>query len=132
MSKDQAAAEEEKTEVKDGPDMDDGVVEIELDGRVHKLTPTMEACVKISQFAGGGAMAIQKCDFLDMDVICKIIEVGVGFNPKQAQMIPKAVYEAGVMKCAGYCIEFVTIINNGGKRPTKREVEEESDPLPER
>lgn len=121
---------EAETEVKDGPGLEDAVVEIELDGRTHKLVPSMNACLGISDIDGGGAMAAMRCERLDLRTICKVIELGVGFNPRQAQMIPEAVYKAGVMKCAGPCIEFINIVNNGGKR-LKDDEPEDDDPLAE-
>lgn len=98
-----------------------GRVELELDGRQCSLVPSLEACDEISKMAGGLRGAHERCLALNFATIVGIVGVGIEvegnrLNPRQrADMLPKAVYEAGLIDIAAKCIEFIQIIGRGGK-----------------
>lgn len=107
----------------------EGNVEIELDGKPFTLSPTLQACIRISRIGGGLNAAVQRCLALDMDTICEIITAGVGFNPNQAKMVPEAVFKTGLILLSAPCIDFINIIGNGG-RPIEDDEGESDEPDP--
>lgn len=117
------------------PEIGAGDIEIELDGNILYLKPTLSACQRISSMRGGLNASIQKCLEMDFDVICQIISAGLNLNPVQSKMIPEAVFKAGVFDVSAKAIEFISVVGNGG-RPLEdddddgeREGEEPTDPL---
>lgn len=112
------------------PRVGDGRIPFELEGKDYWLEPSLEACLEISKMSGGLGAAVERCRHFHFETICAIIGAGLRpngrpLNPRQRdEMIPKAVYEAGVIGVAGVCIEFLTVIMNGG-RPLPPEDEEE-------
>lgn len=108
-----------------------GNIAITLEGKELELVPTLQACMLISGIAGGLHAAAQRCGMLDMDTICQVIKAGLGLNPRQAQMLPKAAYETGLMSLSGPCIDFINVVGNGGRPlPPEGEEEPDEDPLP--
>ena len=93
----------------------DGDVEIELDGKLHTLKPSLDACIKISRLAGGLNAAVQRCLQLDFDTICEVVIAGLSLNPRQAQQIPAAVFQTGAIQLSAPCIDFINICGNGGR-----------------
>lgn len=111
----------------------EGDVEIELEGKKQILVPSLKACIDISSIAGGLNAAAQRVAMLDFDTICQIIVAGLGLNPRQAQAVPKAVFETGLMALSGPCVDFLNIIGNGGRPIEEEEGEGDGDldpPLP--
>jgi hypothetical protein len=92
-----------------------GFVDIELDGKPLQLKPSLEACIGISNIAGGLNAAVVRCRQLDFDSICQVITLGIGLNQSQRKMVPEAVFRQGLIDLAGPCIEFIHIVANGGK-----------------
>ena len=86
--------------------INDGVVEIELDGKTHELIPSVEACIEISSMAGGINAVVQKINMLNFEVICGVIAAGIQIdgkrlNPRQRdEIVPKAVYNSGLTSVA--------------------------------
>lgn len=116
-----------------GPEVGGGKVAITIDGRPAFLEPSLEACIEISKMAGGLNGAMERCRALHFDTLCMIVGAGLvidgnRLNPRQRQdMLPKAIYEAGTIDIAAACMEFVTIVGNGG-RALSDEGPEEEDP----
>lgn len=114
-------------------DIGGAYVEIELDGKPCRLVPSLEACIEISKMGGGLAGADQRVRSLNFETICAIVGAGIEvdgqkLNPRQkAELLPKAVYEAGIFDVMAKCLEFIALIGNGGKWPSETEVEEEAD-----
>lgn len=92
-----------------------GNIEIELDGEARVMTPSLVACMAISNLAGGLNSAAQRCLQLDMDTICQIVIAGLGLNQNQSKLIPELVYRTGLMQLAGPCVDFINIVGNGGR-----------------
>jgi hypothetical protein len=115
-----------------GPQIGGGRIEIELDGRRCFLVPTLDACVELSQLAGpSGLVSIaERCNRLDFLMICAVIGAaieieGKKLNPGQREkLLPKAIYEAGVVGVAARCVEFITLVMNGGRSPEDEDEEE--------
>lgn len=112
--------------------MGDGRIELELDGKPVALVPTLEACTEISKMAGGLAGAVERCRQLHFETICAVVGAGLEINgirpnpTQRSKFLPKAVYEAGVVGVAAYCMEFITVVSNGG-RPLRSQDEDGDD-----
>ncbi len=97
-----------------------GDVTITLDGKEFTMTPSMEACLAISQMGGGGGAAavIRRCHGLDFETLCDVIALGTGYiSGPQRKLIKEAVYKTGTIPVAADCILFVRTVNNGGQIP---------------
>lgn len=114
-----------------GPQVGGGKVELELDGKTFQLVPSVEACIELSRFPGGLVTLVQRCNQLDFACVVDIVGIGIEMggrrlNPSQREkMLPKAVYEAGVVGVASKCVEFVSLIMNGGRPVEEDEADEE-------
>lgn len=112
-----------------------GDLEIELDGKIVVMRPTLEACTRISAIAGGFNGAVQRCLNMDFSMICEIVAVGIGANPRQREKdVPAAVYKTGVLILSAPCIDFIRIVSNGGRPPLDEDEEVDDiapgEPLP--
>lgn len=107
----------------------EGDVAIMLDEKELFLTPSLGACMAISKLNGGLNAAVQRCLALDMDTICAVIIAGLGLNPTQAQKVPAAVYKTGLISLHGPCIDFISIVGNGGRPLLDEEHEDAPDPM---
>jgi hypothetical protein len=105
-----------------------GELELELDGEVITLTPSLDACMTISRMYGGVTNVIPRLTSFDFDTIVGIIAAGTGRNV--SKVLQEKVYKTGVVNVVSTLIDFVAIVNNGGK-PTdrmKKEGKEEGNP----
>lgn len=115
-----------------GAEVGGGRVELTLDGKPCYLEPSLEACIEVSKLAGGLGGAMDRCRALHFESICAIVGAGIvingsRLNPRQREdLLPKAIYEAGVIGVAAACMEFITIIGRGG-RPAPDDDEDEGD-----
>lgn len=118
-----------------GPIVGGGKVPIILEGKEYFLEPSLEACLELARSPVGLGGLIDRCKAMHFETICMIIGVGLrpngkALNPRQRdQMIPKAVYEAGIIDVAGICMEYLTVILNGGRElPDEEDEEKEEEP----
>jgi hypothetical protein len=118
------------------PQIGGGTINFELDGKTVQLVPSVEACIEISRMAGGLGAAVERCKQLHFETICGIvgaaIEInGARLNPGQREkMLPKAIYEAGIVGIAAICIGFITIVSNGGREVEDDDADEEDGEAP--
>lgn len=96
-------------------------VTFELGGEEVTLKPTFLAASRIPKVFGGYMPAIEAISKLDPNAMEVVIAHGMGLTPHgQKQFnIPEKIYGTGFAKVAAPCIEFLTILMNGGKRPTE-------------
>lgn len=93
-----------------------GKVAIELDGNGLTLEPSLEACIAVSSMAGGLRAAAERCSNLHFETVLNVLAAGLNLNPSQRdKMLPKAIYEAGIVKCSSWAIDFINIVGNGGR-----------------
>lgn len=110
-----------------------GRISITMEGRETFLEPTLEACVEISQIAGGLTAAVARCQQMDFETICRVIGAGIIVNGKRLspnvrqKELPKSIYEAGLFYTSGKAIEFIRLVANGGKLPDEEEEGGEGD-----
>lgn len=113
-----------------GPVVGGGRVAITLDGVEYALEPSLEACLELAKSPVGMRGLADRCNALHFETVCAVVGAGLRpngkpLNPRQRDhMIPKAVYEAGIIDVAGICIEYLNVITNGG-RPLPDEPEED-------
>ena len=104
--------------------MNGGRIPITLAGKEHVLEPTLEACIEISQTAGGIQGAVQRLNQLNFETICAVIGAGIridgkGLNGRQREeLLPKSIYETGLIAVAATAIDFCHVVANGGRLPS--------------
>lgn len=95
-----------------------GDVVITLAGKEHTMVPSLQACMAISKIAGGAQNVISQCMALNFDTICEIVVIGTGYTSlKERRMVQEAIYETGTIAILAECVQFVRIVNNGGRSP---------------
>lgn len=87
------------------------------------LKPTFLAATRIPKAFGGYMPAIDAISKLDPNAMEVVVAHGMGLTPHgQKQMnLPERIYQTGYPLVAAPCIEFLTILMNGGKKPTETE-----------
>ncbi len=101
-----------------------GDITITLAGKEHTMQPTLQACMALSKFSGGLAMAARKCMALDFETICEIISIGTGYTSlENRKLIQEAVFETGMIFVAADCGLFIRAVQNGGRIPSDDEDE---------
>jgi len=109
-----------------------GNVMITLDAREYTLVPTLAAAQGVSRISGGIRGAIDAIIKLDIDVVTRIVQLGLG--PKVTKEIgpglPDLIWQSGLTDSGGElaakCIEYLTMLSNGG-RPIIPEARDDSD-----
>lgn len=104
----------------------EGDVEIELDGEMVTLRPTLKAALTLTNGQGGLPVMVQRCINLEMDAIVSIISHGLGVYSKD---LPEKVYRTGLFALSGKCIRFLNILANGGRPLADDKEENASTPL---
>lgn len=92
-------------------------VTFELDGEEVTLKPTYLAYTRIPKLYGGFVPAIEAAAKLDPSALEVVVAHGMGLTPNgQKQMnLPEKIYNTGIAKVATPCVEFLTLLMNGGK-----------------
>lgn len=95
-----------------------GTIPITLTGEELKLTPSLEACIAISNMAGGLTQAVARCHQMNFDTICEVICLGLGATSgPQRKQVKERVYETGLINVAADAILFIRVVANGGQVP---------------
>lgn len=105
------------------PRVGSGNVTITIKGQDYDLVPTYHAASNISRLSGGIRGAINSIVQLDLDVISRVVQFGLG--PKVvkdlggANKLGELIYDEGITdgsgEFTGKCIEYLTNLSNGGK-----------------
>lgn len=98
-----------------------GNVAIKLNGSEYELVPTLAAAQGTSRMSGGIRGAIEAVLRLDVDVITRIIQLGLG--PKVTKDLgpdlPELIWQTGMTdtegELAAKCVEYLTMLSNGGR-----------------
>lgn len=109
------------------PRIGDGDVAITLDGKACKLRPSLGACQTIDRAYRGLGKAVALLQDCSFDTIVFVVAAGLGKDPEDVE---DAVFATGALNLMNPCIEFVSIIGNGGRRiePEDEGGEEAGDP----
>lgn len=104
----------------------EGDVTIILDGREVQLKPTFMAAQTISRMNGGIKGTIEKVLAVDVDTICSVVAIGMGFhgNRRAPQDLPQQIYEAGLTDDSGGIVAqvalYLRVLASGGRMPKDR------------
>lgn len=94
----------------------DGNIELDLDGEIVTLKPTLRGALAISRQLGGVQEALQKVVKLDIEAICLVVAAGLGVTgQKEVDQLGEKVWRTG----AGGMVEPVarylgTLVNPSG------------------
>lgn len=100
--------------------LNDGQVEIPwLDGESRHLVPTMRAIRLISREYGGMVQAVAAVSAMRFDAIAFVVRHGLSLDDKEAKDLDDTVFAVGPMALMAPCIEYLTILANGGRRAGK-------------
>lgn len=105
-----------------------GNVEIELDGEIVTLRPTLKAAQNISRAKGGIMAAVEAVGRFDFDVMVTVIALGIGAEGKEARELPDKVWSTGMADLVQPVINFLTILANGGRPVQDNGGEGDADP----
>jgi hypothetical protein len=94
-------------------------VTFELGGEEVTLKPTFYAASRIPKHFGGYMPAIDAISKLDPNAMQVVIAHGLQLTQIGQKGLDEKIYAAGYPKVAAPCIEFLTILMNGGKRATE-------------
>jgi hypothetical protein len=115
------------------PRVGSGNITITLNGQDYELIPTLGAAQSISRLSGGLRGAIQSVMNLDLDTIDRIVKAGLGptVSREIGPNLGAYVFDAGFTdqggELASKCIEYLTVLSNGG-RPLTTTDEAPKDP----
>lgn len=95
--------------------IDSGRIEVETPQKTYTLQPTLKALRSISRQFGGCQAAIERIRALDFDAIRFVIVQGASLDGKDAKRVDDHLFEAGLLELAAPTIEYVAILQNGGR-----------------
>ena len=113
---------------KQKPALGAGDVVIIIDGEEQTMRPTLRAATEISRMTGGISGAIQRCASFDVDVIVRIVTLGLNLTPNGAKALPEKLYRTGYSEITPTCIRFLGILLNGGRPPNEEDTDEGQNP----
>lgn len=99
--------------------MDHATVELDLDGEIYELRPTLQAMRTISRHFGGIRAAMERIGGLDFDALSTVIAAGSGIKGrgKDRDRMEEALFGTGVAQATGPVAEYLS----GLLDPTGRE-----------
>jgi len=96
-----------------------GNVEVHLKNETVVLKPSLEACIAISRMHNSIIQTVEQIRSMDFDTIVRVFCIGIGEQPSNKWR--EKIYRTGVTSVASPLIQFVTIVNNGGKPPSEND-----------
>lgn len=91
------------------------------------LKPTLEACLKISRLHNAPMTTAGRISDMDFDTVVQVIAIGADLKPDAA--LQERVYKTGLLSMLSPLIQFVHVVNNGG-RPVDISLDEDAEPDP--
>lgn len=111
--------------------LNEGEVEITLNGTPRVLRPTLNAMQALSRGHGGLAGTRDALVRQDVDVVCNVLFHGMGLKESDRKDLPKAVYKNGITgELLIALIRYVAILGNGGKPLDEGEDDDGEDTAP--
>lgn len=86
-------------------------VEINLDGKIETLRPSLAAAKRVNA-SGGFAHVVNRIQAADLEFY--ILVVAAGMNKKNSD-VEEAVYRTGLPALGADVVKFVNLLANGGK-----------------
>ena len=99
------------------PAINEGEVAVTLDGEEVVLRSTFQAAKTISKGMGGYTEAIRRVAAADQTAYAAIIAAGA--RRKHDDALEEAVYKTGLGDLAGPLVEYLVLLQNGGRDPSK-------------
>lgn len=96
-------------------------VSFKLDGETVTLKPTFGAYTRIPKQFGGFMPAIDAVSKLNAEAIEVIVAHGMELTQHGQKGLGEKIFRTGVAVVAAPCIEYLTILMNGGKKPEESE-----------
>lgn len=96
--------------------LNDGEIEISLNGDTLVLKPTLAAIRALSRIGGGLSGVQTKLAAQDFDTVAQVIRLGAGMKDADAKSLDQRIYRNGLgSDLLVPLIRFVAILGNGGK-----------------
>lgn len=100
------------------PSLKYDTVEIDLGDETLTLTPTLRASTVIHNRMGGMTAAFKALNDMDFNAMTAIVVAGLPKLPdSEVKDLREKLYHFGIVNLIGPLAEFLSIVNNGGKRP---------------
>ncbi len=100
--------------------LDDGFVDITLNGETYQMKATIKAARLISARYEGFGSAIALVSQLRLDATTDIVKIGLGLTEREFKEmdIDNAVWRAGLPNLAGPLTRYLMMLINGGRSPS--------------
>lgn len=95
----------------------------ELDGEEVTLKPTLQACIAISKLHDNPTITAGQITDMNFDVIVRVL--GIALNRAPNKLLQEQVYRTGVLDIRAPLIQFVHVVNNGGRPVTDTDAEDD-------
>jgi virulence-associated protein VagC len=96
--------------------LNEGEVEIVLNGNKRVLRPTLNAITQISRLHNGMNGVTQALVNSDFDAVVAVVRHGLGIPDREATRLPAEIYKNGLTQdLVIACINYVSILTNGGR-----------------
>ena len=106
----------------------DGVIDIVLDGKDYTLVSSAKAMRDINAAFGGMQNAFAAVQSLNTDSLEAILRAGL--TRKDAIDLQEKIYLTGVQELVLPAMQFVMMVNNGGKHPDNVAEDKEAETRP--
>ena len=97
-----------------------GDITFVLDGEEVTLKPTLRACIGISRMDDSPMATVDKIVRLNFDTITQVLAFGLGIGP--GQKLQEQIYRTGVINLTRHAINFVNVVNNGGRPVSEKDL----------
>lgn len=106
----------------------DGVIDIVLDGKDYSLVASAKAMRDINAAFGGMARAYAALQDVNTDSVQTILRAGL--TRKDAEDLEEKIFRTGPQNLVLPAMQFVLMVNNGGKHPDNVAEEKEAETRP--
>ncbi|MAR55856.1 MAG: hypothetical protein CMM93_01610 [Rickettsiales bacterium] len=102
-------------------DINDGVVSIQLGQETIELEATPGAALNLSRLYGGLTAIMSKLHAMDAEAYINVVRYGANVSASEVEDLQLKVFSAGFIDLMQPCIQFISMLQNGGKLPGKVE-----------
>lgn len=106
----------------------DGIIDIELDGKPYELIASAKAMRDINAAFGGMARAYAALQDVNTDSIQTILRAGL--SRKDSDGLEDKIFKTGPQNLVLPAMQFVLMVNNGGRHPDNVVEEKEAEARP--
>lgn len=100
----------------------DGTIELETPGKTYRLKCTPRAMMTLFGTQYGGASGlIDQLRVLNVEAMVAVIVAGAGVKTQHAPQVWQHVFDAGPGNIVVPIIEYIVLLNNGGRAPDPAE-----------